>query len=572
MIKKPILILCAVFTMVTSQNLKAQPGGFSGGGMDRGMRGDMGGMPFDMGGMPGGMGGMRGGPGGMNQKTKLVATYDTNGDGWLNKEERQAARQSMTGRQSRGMGRGGGRGGRGPGGGFGGTTASQGIKLTPSDVNWYSSEPLYDIKTLRTIFLEFEESDWEAELEAFYHTDVDVPAKMIVDGKTYENVGVRFRGNTSYQMVETGGKRPLNLSVDFINKKQHLYNYRTLNLLSSNSDPTFMRQVLYQYIARQYIHAPKANYVRLVINGENWGIYINLQQFNTDFIRDEFNIVKGSRWKIPAMTSQGGLVYLGDNIESYKMCYVIKSKDKPESWTALANLCKVLNQTPSDSLENALMPILDIDGVLKFLALENALINSDGYWTRASDYIIYEDTTGCFHVFPYDTSETMSEAEGGPGGGGPGGGRGGRGGGFGMGGMGNSGSMLDPLVSASDYDKPLLSKLLAVPELKQRYLGYVRDIAENWLDWNKIEPLIKKNQALIAADIEKDTKKVSTTQEFYSGIDSSIQQTGNMGGFGGGRGGRGGPGGGSNISVKTFVEQRRKYLLSLPQVSQAALP
>ncbi|MBN2588320.1 MAG: CotH kinase family protein [Sedimentisphaerales bacterium] len=550
MIKKILsMFLVSVFLLVTVQSIYAQPGGFGG-------RGGMGGMPGGMGGMRGGMGG------GMNQKASYVSEFDKDENGWLNNEERKAARESMGNRQSMG-GRGMmGRGGRG--GGFGGTSYTEGIALTPADVkSYFKKESLYDLETLRTIFLEFENDDWEAELEAFYRSDVEVPAKMIVDGKEYKNVGVRFRGNTSYQMVGTGGKRPLNLSVDYIKNKQELYSYRTLNLMNCNTDPTFMRQVLYHYIAGQYIHALKANYIRLVINDENWGIYVNLQQFNKDFIRDEFNTTKGARWKIPQMSPNGGLVYVGDNIESYKRTYEIKSKDDPNSWKALVNLCKVLNETPAEKLENAIRPILDIDGALKFLALEKSLVNSDGYWTRASDYLLYMDPTGRFHVFPYDTSETLSEAEGGPGGG-----RGGRGG-FGMGGGTSSGTMLDPLAGANDYDKPLLSKLLAVPSLKQRYYGYIRDIAENWMDWNKIEPLVEQYKLLIAEDIEIDTKKNSTTEAFYSGIDGSEQETFNLVGFGGGRGGRGGPGRGSSISLKDFFEKRRAELLNLQEISQA---
>ena len=55
------------------------------------------------------------------------------------------------------------------------------------------------------------------------------------------------------------------------------------------------------------------------------------------------------------------------------------------------------------------------------------------------------------------------------------------GGGFG-GGQRINGVELDPLLAANDVNKPLISKLLAVPALRARYLGYVRDIAEKWLD------------------------------------------------------------------------------------------
>src|SRR5213076_815544 len=92
-------------------------------------------------------------------------------------------------------------------------------------------------------------------------------------------------------------------------------------------------------------------------------------------------------------------------------------KDDAKAWAALVNLTKVLNNTPADQLEAALAPILDVDGALKFLALDNALINNDGYWVRTSDYSLYEDTKGIFHVFPRDSNETFVRPEGGPPGG-----------------------------------------------------------------------------------------------------------------------------------------------------------
>ncbi len=106
--------------------------------------------------------------------------------------------------------------------------------MTPADVKSYpASTPLYDLGTLRTIFLQFENADWEQELAAFNNTDVEVPATATVDGKTYKNVGVHFRGASSFMMVPEGSKRSLNLTFDFVDEKQALDNYRTLNLLNA---------------------------------------------------------------------------------------------------------------------------------------------------------------------------------------------------------------------------------------------------------------------------------------------------------------------------------------------------
>ena len=116
---------------------------------------------------------------------------------------------------------------------------------------------------------------------------------------------------------------------------------------------------------------------------------------------------------------RGGLEYLGDDLAGYK-----RLRDQDEGrrrLEALVNLCKVLNQTPADKLEAALKPILDIDGALWFLALDVALVNSDGYWMRASDYSLYRDAKGRFHIIPHDMNEGRGVGGRGGRGGGPGG-------------------------------------------------------------------------------------------------------------------------------------------------------
>ena len=640
--------------------------------------------------------------GGVQPVRKLVKDFDKDGDGRLDAAERKAARAQVAKDAAEGRGR---RGFGGRPGGNRGEPTQPGPKVSPADVkNVPASVPLYDAQTVRTLFFEFADADWEKEMEDFHKTDVLVPAKLTVDGKTYSEVGVHFRGMSSYGMVSAGQKRSLNVSLDFADEKQALYGYRTLNLLNAHEDPIFMRPVLFYDIARQYLPAPKANFVKVVINGESWGVYVSVEQFNKDFVKEWFGSKKGARWKVPGSPNgRGSLAYLGDDVAAYKKIYDLKSKDDPKAWADLVHLTKVLNETPADKLEAALEPILDIDGALRFLALDNALINNDGYWIRTSDYSIFEDEKGRFHILPQDANETfvkpggpgfggrgpggrggfgpgmmiapqllaqgdkngdqkltkdeftalagawfdqldagkagklsqeqftakladvfpapqgggpggggrggfgpamfagpglftaadadkdgsLTRAEltatfakwssdwdadksgslneeklrdglnaalprpnfggpGGPGGlGGPGGPGGARGPGMG-GGMNIKGVELDPLKMANDANKPLISKLLAVPSLRARYLGYVRDIAEKHLDWAKLGPIAERYHALIADEVRADTRKLESTEAFLKGL--TEDSTG------------GGPGGGA-IGLKNFVEQRRAYLL-----------
>ncbi|MDV6030509.1 MAG: spore coat protein CotH [Phycisphaera sp. RhM] len=581
---------------------------------------------------PGGPGGF-GGPGGPREDRKLVEQFDEDENGWLDRQERAKARTAAT--EAAGDGRGGfgrpgvgppGGGGRGPRGRGNREPAKPGRQLAVDQVEHFQDAGLYDPTVLRTLFFEFENQDWEKELEDFHGTDVEVPATLIVDGKRYTNVGVKFRGQSSYGMVPTGYKRSLNVSIDLAEEDQRLYGYQTLNLLNSSGDPSFMSTVLYSHIAGQYLPAPKANHVRVVINGESWGVYVNVQQFNKDFLAEHYESPKGTRWKASGSPrADAGLRYLGDDLEEYKQRFEMKSNDGKKAWKALVKLCQTLNETPLDELERQLDPMLDIDETLRFLALDVALVNSDGYWTRASDYSLFLDSDKQFHVIPHDMNEAFQSGggrgpggPGGPGGRGPGGPGGGRGpggpGGFGPGGFGpggpggfgrddfgpppgggfgpgrpgggppnddvdgerrrgrggfggpdaggraggqegggpggrgggpgHGGVDLDPLVAIDNPRMPLRSRLLSVPSLRSKYLQYVREIAEQSLAWNEVEPVISRHAKLIEEEVAVDTRKLETLEAFEQA--TSLETPDEKG---------------SGPSLRRFFEQRQKFLL-----------
>jgi len=504
----------------------------------------------------------QGGPGGPPRggEVKILAKYDLDKNKMLDAKERAAARVELASRPNRG-----GRMGGGPGGPGGRMAAgTPGPKVSETSVRAYPGKDLYDPMVIRTLFLIFENDNWEEELEVFNGTDVEVPAKVTVDGQTLANVGVSFRGASSYMAVPRGNKRSLNLSVDMVDGKQRLLGYKTLNLLNSNGDPSFMSTILYSHIARQYIAAPRANFVKVVVNGESWGIYVNVEQFNKDFVERNFKSTlvegeNGARWKVSGSPNgDGGLRYLGDDVNAYRQRFEIKTKDTEESWTALIDLCRTLDTTPPDQLEAKLRPILDIEGVLKFLALDIVLMNSDGYWTRASDYSLYRDPSGKFHIIPHDMNEAFR-----PGGmGGPGGPGGGRPGGPPPSGdpqqrppQGQRGPIgnpfeLDPLSGLQDPRKPLRSKLLAIPALRQKYMAYVRDIALNHLDWAKTGVLVNELRILVAPEIQADTRKNSTFDSFLAATNPQPPTAG--------PGGRG-------TMLRPFFDARRAYLLRITQ-------
>ena len=525
-----------------------------------------------------GMRGFMGGPGGRGrppfgmhfQTEKLVKQFDIDGDGKLDHEERRAARKHIQEeRETKGASR--------PDQEK--TEEVPGAVSEVTEAAQYPNAGLYDEKVLRALFLEFPNKDWYEELGDFYRTDVDIPADLTVDGVAYPSVGVRFRGNSSYSMTGKSAKKPFNIAIDYNDPNQRLYGYKTLNLLSGHADASFIREVLYSRICRDYIPAPKANFVKLVINGENWGIYTNLQQFNKDFLRDWFGTRRGVRWKIsPGRNRGGSLAWNGPDVADYKDAFQLKTGRAPDDcWDDLVKLCETLDKTPDEELEAALNPVLNIDRALWLIALENTFIDSDGYISRGSDYYLYKDPDGRFSMIPYDNNETFRFA----GGGGPN--------------MWPSNDpMLSPVAHEDNENLPVISRLLSIPHLRARYLAHVRTIVSEWLDWDVLNPIITEYQSLIDAEVKADSKKLYAYDAFANSQTKDVSggegpgpggfgpggDFGRRGGFGrrgapDGEGGRrrgtgrgGGPGGGVTPSFKRFVSERREFLLNHPEINK----
>ena len=118
---------------------------------------------------------------------------------------------------------------------------------------------LFAENTVRTLELQFVQGNWFNLLTSNYAGKTYIKADLKVDGITYKDVGVRFRGNSSYKAVTWTEKKPFKISLDQFVPGQALYGFRTINLINSFRDPTHMRTVLANWIMRKFIPAPRAN-------------------------------------------------------------------------------------------------------------------------------------------------------------------------------------------------------------------------------------------------------------------------------------------------------------------------
>lgn len=364
---------------------------------------------------------------------------------------------------------------------------------------------LYDESQIRTFELWFAQADYWQQLTANYNSSTDIPAMLIVEGDTFPDVGVRFKGQTSYSQSGSSQKKSFNITLDYVHPDQQLMGYKTLNLNNSFQDPSFMREMLYLHQIRRHIPAAKAAYIRLNINGESWGLYPHVQQLNGDYIEEWFFGNDGVRWRAdrpegtiigPGGPGPGGmwgdgtaaLNNLGPDTTEYQEYYTLKSSDIENPWDKLVRVCDVLNNTPLDSLEAKIKPVLDLDRTLWFLATEIAFSDDDSYVYKGKmDYYLYWDPeTERITPLEFDGNSVML----------------------------SNNVNWGPFYNADKVNYPLLNRLLAVPSIRQRYLAHFRTILQEVLNPTLTNPLIDQYDAKISTDVQADTKKLYSFTQY----------------------------------------------------------
>lgn len=359
----------------------------------------------------------------------------------------------------------------------------------------------YDESQIRVFELWFSQPDYWQQLKNNYNSHTDLPATLIVEGDTFPNVGVRFKGQTSYSQTQTSDKKSFNITMDYSDPNQDLDGYGTINLNNCFEDASFMREVAYLHQIRKHVPAAKASYVHLYINGNNWGIYPNVQQLNGDYLKEWFFSNNGSLWRADRPSGAGGpgggpnwgdgtaaLNYLGADTATYQQYYILKSTEKTSPWEDLVTVCRVLNETPLTELETAVSQYLDLDRTLWFLASEIAFSDDDSYVFKGKmDYYLYWDPeTGRMTPLEFDGNSVMK----------------------------SNATNWSVFYNQNKVNYPLLNRLLAVPAIRQRYLAHMRTLVQDEMDATTFNALIDQYDALIGADVQADPKKLYTNAQY----------------------------------------------------------
>jgi hypothetical protein len=330
-----------------------------------------------------------------------------------------------------------------------------------------------------------------------------VPATVKYKDETYLNVGVRYKGNSSFHAVPPP-KKPFKVDFDRYEADQNFHGVKKLNFSNSLWDPTLMREMhAYDTFAAAGCPASRTSHVKLCVTvpgiytHECFGVYIMIEQVDKTYLADRFpdndgNLYKAAMWG-------GDLKWYGSDPSAYWDCYEKKTNEIENDWSDLVNFLNVLNNTPEPTFKAQLESVFNVDGFLSYLAANTVLSNLDSIAGRNCNFYLYNNpVTGRFEFIPWDLNEAF----------------------------GNhtlprdNGLTADEMLTFDIYnpvstgEHVLIERILTVPEYVDTYLSRVRALVEGQFSPAQLHAKIDSTYNLIKTDVHADIYKEFSSSDF----------------------------------------------------------
>jgi len=409
---------------------------------------------------------------------------------------------------------------------------------------------VFNSNKVTTVDIEIAEEDWADMLENASAEELK-QADITVNGKKVENVAIRTKGNLSLRSVVNSDSDRYSLKIDFdyYDDTKSLYGLKKLNLNNNYSDSTLMREYIsYELMEQMGLPTPAHSYMYVTVNGEERGLFLGVEAVDETFLANNYGSNDGFLFKPDGTGSD--LKYISDDIEDYTGIG-LKTNEGTINQSKLVEMLDAINN--GGDIEK----YIDVDEMLRYFAVNTALVNLDSYQGNMKhNYYLYEQN-GVFSIIPWDYN--MSFGGFGAGGGRIAGGNGEnqadvttnmekpvaqnngqpdqtgdggmqqqRGGGVDMG-MGMSGNLINdsainfsvttPVSGTTLEDRPLLKALLSNDEYRDKYEGYLEELATTYLTEEYVQSITKKLAVLLTTYVEADPTKFSTTEQFLEAVE-----------------------------------------------------
>ncbi|NWF88664.1 MAG: CotH kinase family protein [Ignavibacteriaceae bacterium] len=337
-------------------------------------------------------------------------------------------------------------------------------------------------------------------------TEIHIPADVILGDDTLENVGIRLKGQSSFN--HPNNKKSIRLSFDEFESSLRWDGLKSIHLNNCYGDPTFMREKVYLDFCRDAgIVAPRANYARVFFNDTLYALYSLVEHVDKTFLSTRFGNKNGDLFK--AVDAFG----VGDTIsdfkwftsipDSYYFRYELKTDESTTAWLQLVNFLDSLNNGVNTS---AILPsYLNLDSFYTSIAGDIIFANLDSYINSGRNFYFYfNPATNKIEWIKWDVGLSF---------------------GCYSGGISNFENLSVTHVLNSS-ERPLFGKILTTNSLKNDYLYSLCTLNSSYFNTTKMFQHIDSIASVIRSYVYADSKKQYTNTQFEMNILSDLSVAG----------------------------------------------
>lgn len=366
---------------------------------------------------------------------------------------------------------------------------------------------LFDRSKVHTIDILIQ--DWDGFLETAAE-EAYTPCTLVIDGEKFSDVGLRAKGNNSLRLTKRYGLDRYSLKVEFDHyTSASYYGLDKFSLDASFQDNSYMKNwIAYDMMRYMEVPAPLCSYVWVRVNGEDWGLFLAVEEPEEAFARRNFGADYGQLYK-PDYKSLNGenadvhLRYTDDSLDSYDNIFR-NAKFAPTDGDKRRVIDALRILSTGEDLEKA----VDVEEVLRYFTVQVFVVNMDSYLGRTGhNYFLYEED-GVLQILPWDYNLAFAT--------------------YSLG-------MPNPINDAALYvnypintpasgeimrNRPLYHNLMKNDGYYARYHEYFDRLIEGYFESGCFEELVRETLDMIKPYVEKDPTAFCSCEDFLLGAET----------------------------------------------------
>jgi len=209
----------------------------------------------------------------------------------------------------------------------------------------------------------------------------------------FENIGIRLKG--SFTLTTLAEKPSFKVKFNAFTKGGRFLGLEGLTLNNLHHDTSMLKEWLgYAVFRAMGVPAPRTGYATVTVNGEHYGLYLNLQPYNDDFLEENFDDPLGSLYEAES----------GDDINKSVDGFDLDEGDPDlEALELFAEQAK----EDSDRIFYGADSVLDGSEFLSYTAAEALIGHFDGYQSPHNYYMYYETAAGTWSYLPWSLDQVF---------------------------------------------------------------------------------------------------------------------------------------------------------------------